>query len=53
MDLPDRGSNQYQAGIIIISSNITCSRNAISEKLLILALNNNHSLTAESGVKNQ
>jgi hypothetical protein len=44
---------QYQAGIIIISSNVTCSRHAISEKLLILTLNNNYSLTVESGVKTQ
>ena len=33
-----------KADIIILSSNVTCPRHDIAEQLLILALNNKHSL---------
>jgi hypothetical protein len=40
----------YKADIIIISSNVTCSRHDIAEKLVSLALNNNHSLKLQNTI---
>ena len=41
----------YKVEIIIISSNIICSRHDIAEKIGNLALNNNYSLTSFINLK--
>ena len=40
-------SVQYKVDIVIILSNVTCSRHDIAKKLLNWHLNNNHSLTLD------